>query len=152
MARMLAEVISVEVRESFRGPLPPPKVLAEYDRVLPGLAERIVVRAEKEQKFRHDATNRQISIASTGQFLSTGVAVFGQILAFLVSLIVLGGGIYLLTQDKDVEGLGALLLGLATLTAAFITARVTQNKSADKDAGGEEEGCDEDADESDDDS
>ena len=37
---------------SFSGPLPPPSIYGEYERTLPGSAERILVMAEKEQNHR----------------------------------------------------------------------------------------------------
>lgn len=36
----------------FSGPLPPPTMYGEYERTLPGSAERILVMAEKEQDHR----------------------------------------------------------------------------------------------------
>ena len=43
----------VGMRASFSGPLPPPKILEDYDRVCPGAADRIIKMAEKEQKASH---------------------------------------------------------------------------------------------------
>ena len=40
-------------RHVHAGPLPPPEMLARYEEVYTGLAGRIVVMAEKEQKQRH---------------------------------------------------------------------------------------------------
>lgn len=41
----------IEIREvSYTGPLPPPGAMADYEKVLPGMADRIVTMAEKEQK------------------------------------------------------------------------------------------------------
>jgi uncharacterized membrane protein len=37
----------VEVSQAWSGPLPPPDILAEYETVLPGSAERILCMAEK---------------------------------------------------------------------------------------------------------
>jgi hypothetical protein len=37
----------VEVSQAWSGPLPPPEILAEYERLLPGAAERILMMAEK---------------------------------------------------------------------------------------------------------
>jgi len=74
----LQEVISPEQRktavmrveqlvkaESFRGPLPPPRYLAQYDKVIPGLAERIVRMAEAEQGHRHHCEDKIIEIQTT---------------------------------------------------------------------------------------
>jgi len=48
---------SPEVRETimsamYAGPVPPPHMLAEYEDVLPGMADRILGMAEKEQGIR----------------------------------------------------------------------------------------------------
>ena len=43
-----SNVVSVSERYLFSAPLPPPHALAEYERVMPGLSERIVRMAEKE--------------------------------------------------------------------------------------------------------
>src|SRR5690349_6225737 len=45
------EVVRAIIAEAWRfaGPLPPPELFAEYDRVLPGSAERILAMAEREQ-------------------------------------------------------------------------------------------------------
>ena len=48
-------------------------MLAEYDSVLPGLAERIVVMAEKEQEAHHALQNKRLGfvyrLQSRGQWL-----------------------------------------------------------------------------------
>lgn len=42
-------------RKFFTGPLPHPDTLEQYEKILPGIAERIVKMAEAEQKARHSA-------------------------------------------------------------------------------------------------
>ena len=41
------------ITASYSGPLPPPVVLQQYEEVLPGMADRILAMAEKEQDARH---------------------------------------------------------------------------------------------------
>lgn len=48
-----------ETTEYYTGPLPHPDALKKYDEFMPGLAERIVRMAEKEQAYRIDTTNRE---------------------------------------------------------------------------------------------
>lgn len=43
----------------FSGPLPPPKILAQYEECLPGAADRIMTMTENEQKFRHNKNLRE---------------------------------------------------------------------------------------------
>ena len=53
---------SLQIASSFAGPIPPPEILLSYEQVQPGLAERIVAMAEKEQSHRHDIDNKTIQI------------------------------------------------------------------------------------------
>ncbi|MFF0293055.1 DUF2335 domain-containing protein [Kitasatospora sp. NPDC004614] len=50
--RLIKHEITVERRH--RGPIPSPTLLAEYEQVQAGLAERIVAMAEREQGHRHE--------------------------------------------------------------------------------------------------
>ncbi len=47
-------VEEVRTEQSFSGPLPLPEHFAEYERILPGAAERILAMPEKEQQIRAD--------------------------------------------------------------------------------------------------
>lgn len=41
-------------QSQYSGPLPPPALYQEFEKVLPGSAERILAMAEKEQSHRHE--------------------------------------------------------------------------------------------------
>lgn len=62
---------------SFQGPLPPPDALAGYERIQPGLADRIVRMAEEEQRQRHqlesEITKRSFDEARRGQNLGFAI-------------------------------------------------------------------------------
>ena len=45
----------------FRGPLPPPSMLREYNDIVAGAAERIMARSEKEQAHRHEMQNKTVT-------------------------------------------------------------------------------------------
>ena len=64
---------------SFSGPLPPPEIIRDYDKILPGGAERIFAMAEKEQAHRHNidstAVNGAISKDKRGQWMGFSIAV-----------------------------------------------------------------------------
>jgi uncharacterized membrane protein len=77
---------------SFRGPLPPPEALKQYDETIPGAAERILAMAEKQQEHRsklekmiveeriHQSANGQIFgfiLALVFGGISFGVALIG---------------------------------------------------------------------------
>lgn len=46
--------------ETFEGPLPHPEILKQYDIAVPGLAERVVAMAEKEQEARLDIAREEV--------------------------------------------------------------------------------------------
>jgi len=114
-------VIQMEER---RGPLPDPQTLREYDKVVPGAAERIIQMAEKEVDHRRDIQRRALDAqiddnkvariqTRRGQFLGAGVVVlFG------------GATIYaLITKQGDAaKWLGVLVT--VPLTIVFVTGRI----------------------------
>lgn len=65
----------------FSGPLPAPETLAGYDRIMPGLANRIVEMAEAYQKHQIGLERDQFKAATEfgrrGQWLGFGVALVG---------------------------------------------------------------------------
>lgn len=75
--------------ESFRGPIPHPDLLAKYDVVQPGLAERIVSMAEREQDHRHgiveQAVQANVDSDRRGQWMAFAIAI-----AVLVAAVILG--------------------------------------------------------------
>lgn len=136
-AHALAKVFAVEIREimvSFSGPLPPPRMLQEYESVLPGLAERIVARAEKEQAFRHEMSRSQIAAAKDQYWHLATKTYLGQAGAFAIAMTAIGGGIWLLAAGKSAAGLGAIITALVALVAVFLGAKITDAIAASRKA------------------
>lgn len=100
----------------FSGPLPPPELLAAYDDVHPGLAERIVAMAEKEQTFGHEITHAALNAENDEHRRGQHYALIGSIVAFLCSF---GLGVVGATTAATVVG-GATVVSLVT---AFILGR-----------------------------
>ena len=109
--------------ELWQGPLPPPQTLEQYEKFLPGAAERIMIMAENEAKFRHTQTE-QLNNAMVADTLAYRREVLrGQICGLSVAL---GGSIasvvaaYLGATAIGVTVGGTCLVGLVT---AFLGAR-----------------------------
>jgi uncharacterized membrane protein len=83
-------------------PFPPPDWLAAYNDVLTNGADRVVSLTERQAEHR--------------QWLER----WGLIFAFVIVLVVLGGGIGLLAAGKSVGGLVALIAGVGSLAGLFI--------------------------------
>lgn len=50
--KIALRAIEIQQQEFFSGPLPPSKMLREYEEILPGSADRIISLAENEQNLR----------------------------------------------------------------------------------------------------
>jgi uncharacterized membrane protein len=65
--------IAISIARNFSGPLPHPEILAEYERILPGSAHRIMVAFETQSSHRMSleshAVREQISQSGRGQSL-----------------------------------------------------------------------------------
>ena len=98
-------MIATQAETFFEGPLPPPDTLAQYEKILPGIADRIVKMAESEQQARHaaisqDAQNKAalvniaaqesagaLSAQKLGQLIGLGISVFCVLCAFVCVLL-----------------------------------------------------------------
>ena len=81
--------VSASLSQSFSGPLPPPEVLAQYDELMPGGAQRIISLAEEQARHRMGLENFVVKSESTRSFqgLVAGVVVA---ISFLLGAVVLG--------------------------------------------------------------
>lgn len=107
----------------YSGPLPPSSELANYEKIKPGLADRIVHMAENEQSHRHaleaqelGMTQRQINAAVRESFL-------GQIFAFLIAIFTVAAGAFTAIQGAPIPGSILGTAGLAAIVYAFIQGR-----------------------------
>lgn len=108
------------VQISYSGPLPPPEILEKYERLVPGSAERLFQQFEQQTAHRHTVELRVIKSNTLCQVL-------GSISALLLSLLALGGGLFLVHEGQSIAGLAALLGALASLVAIFIYGRRDQD-------------------------
>ncbi|MEN2982049.1 MAG: DUF2335 domain-containing protein [Thermus sp.] len=97
----------------FRGPLPPPAMLQEYDRVVPGLAERIIRQFERQSEHRQEMERRYLTHLLKRDWVVLGIV-------GLLGVAAIGGSIYLLAIGKSVEGLLTFAGTLSTLLFSYI--------------------------------
>ena len=103
-------------QEYFSGPLPHPTILNEYEKICPGLADRIVAMAEKDQK--HNIDIRQKSLEYQGRD-----SLLGSLFAFSTIFIALASGTFLIYTGNEVSGFVALI------SAVFAGAKVFFGKN-----------------------
>lgn len=112
--------------EFFEGPLPHPGTLAEYDRICPGAASRILAMAESQSQHRQEL--EKLIVLSNCRSQDRG-----PILGFLLAAgaITLGG--FLILHGKEVSGLVALIGALVAVVIPFLYGkRVQQRESEEK--------------------
>lgn len=115
----VAQAIMVQMK-SHRGPLPPSEDFAEYEKTLPGGADRILKMSEASLQSRIDQASRTQDRADDYQKRDFTEARIGQIFAFILGLTVVLGGIYLAATGAQGTGATITLTGLGTILLAFI--------------------------------
>ncbi len=110
-----------EVQQLFSGPIPPPNVLENYERVLPGSADRIIKMAESE--VRHRQEFEKINLTAT--IRETKI---GQILGFLIGVTTIVAGTISAINGAEIAGTVIGSSGVAGLVSVFILGR-KQSKS-----------------------
>ena len=98
---------------SYSGPLPPANQFAEYERTLPGAADRILALAEKEAEHRHQNEDAIIK-------KSMNLGVRGQIFAFIISLISMGVVIISIVAKQPIVAIAPTIVALTGLSSVFI--------------------------------
>lgn len=98
---------------SWLGPLPPPGALRLFEDVVPGSAERILAMAERQADHRIQMERRIIRGDFTQSYL-------GLAAGFILSTMVILGGIYLISLGHDWAGGGLIGLNLVGLAGVFV--------------------------------
>lgn len=107
----------------YRGPIPPPAMLKQFDQVVEGAAKQILDDAHAQSRHRREMEKIQVEAAiSQGRL--------GQIFAFVIALLVIGGGIYLVATGQSAAGLAVLLPGLVGLLGLFVYSEVRGRDSS----------------------
>lgn len=115
---------AVEIQAAyFHGPLPLPALLDGYEKVLPGLADRIVCMAEKEQNHQIALQKIEADEVRVENQREHHRGILGQLLAFILAVVAIGGSFVLLALDKSVAGTISGLASLATLIGMFLYER-----------------------------
>jgi uncharacterized membrane protein len=100
-------------------------MLAKYNEVFPGCAERIVAMAESQANHRQALERTALggNIASERR---------GQTFGFIVAMTAIVGGVVLIALGKSATGMVAILGALGALVGTFIYGRYKQSKERDK--------------------
>jgi uncharacterized membrane protein len=118
------EAIMLIRREAFIGPIPPPKVMADYESLLPGSADRILCMAEKQQEHRMELEKQAVSSELKQNKR-------GQIFGFIVFLFSLGAGIVFAIKGMVALATTFLTVTMVSIIAIFVIGRREVTKDLD---------------------
>ena len=94
--------------QSYRGIIPPPNAMEGYEKVCSGAADRILAMAENDLKHKHEIEiKEQASIVECrNKVLNSEISNFkrGQYFGFIIILIALIGGFYLVLNNQKIGG------------------------------------------------
>lgn len=107
------EKVEISTSASYEGPLPPPAMLERYEEVIPGSANRILEMAEKQ-------TEHRINIEKTAVGGDSKRSYFGLAAGFVLSAMVILGGVYLIANDHDWAGVSLIGVNLVGLAGVFV--------------------------------
>ena len=79
-------IMLLEQTVQYRGTLPPPKMLKEFDMIIPDGAERIMKMAETEAKERQENNKLLLKYNSLGLWFAFIVAISVFVMAFILAL------------------------------------------------------------------
>lgn len=94
-------------------------MLAKYNDCLPNGAERILSLAENQAKHRQGLESAVVRGNLRAETR-------GQVCAFILGLVAIVGGIWLIASGKDALGLSAIITAFTALAATFIYGRWQQ--------------------------
>jgi len=116
---------NVHVQQSveFSGPLPPPSILAKYEQINPGFANRIVSLAESEAEHRRDLEEKMVAADIETLKQSVNERRLGQIFAFAIGTIRIISGTYAAIHGAQIAGSFIGTGGVIGLVSVFIYGR-----------------------------
>lgn len=118
-------VVRTATAVQFRGPLPPPQILEEYDKIVPGSAERILKMAEEQQKHRFKIENKVATIESI-------TSICGIVAGFILGMTTVIGGIVVAMSGKEWSGFALGGTGLAALVGVFVYGTQSRRKEREE--------------------
>jgi len=118
--QIIARAIEIIKTEAFTGPLPHPRHLSDYDRILPGGADRILQMAE--QTIRHN-----LAVSAKAQRDDQLYRLLGMLLGFSALILLVVAAVYAGLNGNNI--LAGLLLGTGVFSCVgvFVSAHARRD-------------------------
>ncbi len=103
----------MQVEQHFTGPLPPPEILAGYDEIVPGTAEKIIARFIEQGTHRMEL--EKVVVNGSNKRANWGLAA-----GFVIALTTIAGAVYAMSLGYDIAGAAVVIASLASLVGTFL--------------------------------
>ena len=104
--------IAVESKQFFSGPLPHPQILDQYDKIVPGSAEKIITLWESQVRHRQELEKKAIGSDIKQSY-------YGATLGFIIAMCAIGAGTFLAYIGRPTEGITAIISALVGLIGVY---------------------------------
>ncbi len=108
------------VMAQFSSPLPPPEVLASYDKAQPGLINKIIEMTEAESNHRRELEKQKLLAEVNSLQRGDELITRAQIFAFFISIVTIIGGCVTAIFGAQIAGSIIGVSGLVGIITAFI--------------------------------
>ena len=114
---------------SKSSPLPDSRELKAYEQILPGISERLMTSYERQQYHRTELEKMVVKSGIIRSYL-------GQVFSFILGMLVISGGIFLILKGFNVAGYSLLVGTTTTLVGSFLYGkrqnRIERGKKSDE--------------------
>lgn len=107
----------------FIGPLPSPECLRAYGEVIPNLPETLINNFQTESAHRRACEKKEIELEERYLEHTIWAGKAGMVMAFVLSLLLIVGGFFLIYIGKDVIGVIAALVGIIPALGKYFMPR-----------------------------
>ena len=107
--------------EHYEGAIPHPKLMKEWEELVPGSAKSIFRHFEQQSEHRIESEKKVVRANNFKLYV-------GPIFAFIIAMTAVGGGIYISVTQQVVVGGLLSFSGLATIIAPFLVNELRQSR------------------------
>lgn len=123
----------ISVAQMYKGPIPQASDLSEYASIDPSFPNRIMEMAEKEGEHRRSIEAKLADLKVSTSQEDLRIEKMGLIFGFLITLVCLISGVFLITNGNSLAGLSTVISSLALLIGSFLhSAKKKEDRNEDK--------------------
>ena len=112
----------------FSGPIPPAAELERYEKIYPGISERMLQMAERQLAMAESQMKHRQGLESRVISTNAVLSYLGLVSGFILGSGGLAAAVYLIRLGRELGGAAAFIASLATLAGLFVYGRRKQEK------------------------